>query len=134
MSVNQVNRQPNYSDLDLNFVMNPATGDVSIKKGEDAIKRSIANLLKTNFYDRPFQPGIGSDINALLFESTNSASQVILERVIRLCIENFEPRVRVQNITVSYDPDENGFNIRLEYIILNNNLPVVSTLFLERIR
>lgn len=134
MSVNQVNRQPDYSDLDLDFLMNPSTNDVSIKRGEDAIKRSIRNLIKTNYYDRLFQPGIGSDVSALLFESTNSASQVILERVIRLCIENFEPRVRVQNVTVSYDEDEYGFNVRLEYIILNNNLPVVTSLFLERIR
>jgi phage baseplate assembly protein W len=114
--------------------MNPSTNDVSIKSGNEAIKRSIRNLIFTNFYDRPFQSYIGSDVRALLFEPTTSATQFRLEKIIRVCIENFEPRVRLTGVTVSYDEDEYGFNVRLEYIILNRNEPVLTTMFLERIR
>ena len=134
MAINPINRQPDYADLDLFFVKNPSTNDVSIIKGEASIKRSIINLIKTNFYEKPFRPTFGSDVNALLFEPSTSSSQIVLERVIGLCIENFEPRVRLQNVEVSYDEDEYGFNVRLEYIILNNNLPVITSFFLERIR
>lgn len=134
MSVNQVNRQPDYTDLDLDFLMNPSTNDVTRKIGDDAIKRSIRNLLFTNFYERPFQSQIGSDVRALLFEPTTSTSGFQLEKVIRLCIENFEPRVRLNNVKVTYNEDEYGFDVRLEYIILNKNLPVVTSMFLERIR
>lgn len=134
MAINQINRQPDYSDLDLLFVNNPATNDIGIIKGEAAVKRSIANLIKTNFYEKPFRPGVGSGVTDLLFEPSTSSSQIVLERVIRLCIDNHEPRVRLQNVEVSYDEEEYGFRVRLEYVILNNNLPVVTTLFLERIR
>lgn len=130
----QINRQPDYADLDLDFLMNPATNDVSIKSGNAAIQRSIRNLIFTNYYERPFQSGIGSDVTRLLFEPTTSITKIQLEKVIRLCIENFEPRVRLQNVTVTYNEDEYGFDVRLEYIILNRNLPIITSLFLERIR
>lgn len=134
MSINQVNRQPDYSDLDLDFFMNPSTNDVVRKVGDDSIKRSIRNLIMTNYYERPFQSYIGSDVRRLLFELTTSVSHIQLEKAIRLCIDNYEPRVKLQNVTVTYNEDEYGFNVRLEYIILNRNLPVVTSMFLERIR
>lgn len=134
MSIRQINRQPDYSDLDLDFIRNPATNDVKILSGDSSIKRSLYNLMKTNYYERPFQSRIGSDIPRLLFEPTTSITQIQLEKAIRICVENFEPRIRLQNVQVSYDPDEYGFNVRLEYVILNKNAPAVTTLFLERIR
>jgi phage baseplate assembly protein W len=134
MSVNQINRDPDYSDLDLDFILNPSTNDVSRKTGNAAIQRSIRNLILTNYYERPFQSQIGSDVTRLLFEPTTSITSIQLEKVIRLCIENFEPRVRLQNVKVSYREDEYGFAVTLEYVILNRNLPVVTTMFLERIR
>jgi phage baseplate assembly protein W len=134
MFIANPNRQPDYSDLDLDFLMNRSTNDVSIKTGDAAIKRSIRNLIFTNFYERPFQSGIGSGVRDLLFEPTTTVTQFQLQKVIRLCIENFEPRVKLTNVVVSYDEDEYGFNVRLEYIILNTNLPIVTTMFLERIR
>lgn len=134
MSVNQINRDPDYSDLDLDFLLNPATNDVSRKTGNAAIQRSIRNLILTNYYERPFQSQIGSDVSRLLFEPTTSITSIQLEKVIRLCIENFEPRVKLQTVKVSYNEDEYGFAVTLEYVILNRNLPVLTTLFLERIR
>lgn len=88
----------------------------------------------TNYYERPFQSNIGSNVSALLFEPTTSITSIQLEKSITSCIELFEPRVKVQNIQVSYDPDLYGFNVRLDLIILNNNSPLTTTLFLERIR
>lgn len=134
MSAEQINRQPDYTDLDLNFIANPTTNDVNSVKGQAAITRSIKNLLMTNYYERPFQSNIGSNVSALLFEPTTSITSIQLEKSITSCIELFEPRVKVQNIQVSYDPDLYGFNVRLDLIILNNNSPLTTTLFLERIR
>ena len=129
-----VNRSPDYSDLDLDFFAHPTTGDLIRKTGEEAIKRSIRNLILTNYYDRPFRSEIGSDIQQLLFENINAITEVYLSDAITHLINRFEPRVRLQDVVVSGDPDNNGFNVRLEYVILNRELPVVSTIFLERIR
>jgi len=129
-----VSRNPDYSDLDLDFVMNPSTGDVNILNGVQDIKRAVRNLVLTNFYERKFQSNIGSDVNSLLFDLNTPLTAVYLKDAITGVINNFEPRVSLQNVTVISDPDNYAYNVTLEYIILNRDLPVVSTLFLERIR
>ena len=127
-------RAPTYSDLDLDFIAHPTTGDVVRKTGEDAIKRSVRNLILTNFYDRPFRSYIGSNAVKILFENANAITAALLKDAIREVIENYEPRVKLTNIDVEFDYDNNGYNATLRYVILNREQPSIITLFLERIR
>ena len=129
-----VNRNPDYSDLDMDFVANPATGDVNILNGEQAIKRSVRNLVLTNYYERKFNSTLGSDVSALLFDLAGPLTVINIQDAIKGVINNFEPRVRLTDVTVKDDSDNNGYNVTLEYIILNRNTAVISTMFLERIR
>lgn len=129
-----VARKKDYSDLDLDFMAHPTTGDVMKKTGVDAIKRSVRNLILTNFYDRPFRSYIGSGALKLLYENMNPITANFLNNAIREVIENYEPRVRVDDIKVNFDYDNNGYNATLFFTILNRNEPVVINLFLERIR
>ena len=71
MIVQKVTRKNDYSDLDLDFLAHPTTGDVVKKTGLDAIKRSVRNLILTNYYDKPFRPGIGSNAQKILFDNIN---------------------------------------------------------------
>ena len=129
-----ISRQPNFSDLDLDFMAHPTTGDVMKKTGVDAIKRSIRNLILTNFYDRPFRSYIGSNAQKLLFENANPLTANFLKDAIQEVITNYEPRVKVNDIRVNFDIDNNGYNAKISFVILNTNLPVAINLFLERIR
>jgi len=129
-----INRDPDYSDLDLDFFRHPTTSDVTRKTGVEAIKRSVRNLIFTNFYDRPFQSYIVSNVRALLFENADPFTAVRLKEAIETCLANFEPRISVQNVVVTEDIDNHTYNVRLEYIILNKELPVTQSVFLERIR
>lgn len=132
--VDIVARKKDYSDLDLDFMPHPTTGDVMKKTGVDAIKRSVRNLILTNFYDRPFRSYIGSGALKLLYENMNPITANFLNNAIREVVENYEPRVRVDNIIVKFDYDNNGYDATLFFTILNRNEPVVINLFLERIR
>ena len=58
----------NFSDIDLTFIANPVTGDLSKKYDENAVKQSIKNLVMTRNYERPFNSSIGSQIYNVLFE------------------------------------------------------------------
>ena len=127
-------RTPNYSDLDLDFIAHPTTGDVVRKFGEDAIKRSLRNLILTNFYEKPFRPGIGSNVTKLLFENATPIVSNLISDSIRQVVRNYEPRVDIRQIAVQFDDQNNGYNVTIAFIILNNNLPVTINLFLERIR
>ena len=129
-----VSRIPDYSDLDLNFVMNPSTGDINILTGEQDIKRAVRNLVLTNFYERKFNSIIGSDVSGLLFDLNTPFTPRYLKDAITGVINNFEPRVILQDVTVTDNSDNNGYDISISYIIINKNIPVVSTMFLERLR
>jgi phage baseplate assembly protein W len=123
-----------FKDLDLNFTSHPIKKDVSAHYNERAVINSVKNLVSTNFYERPFQPFLGSNIRALLFELVDSVVAASLERQIVETINNHEPRVSVQNITAVPFPDENGYRIRMVFFIVNNPSPITINFFLERIR
>lgn len=127
-------RKYDHSDLDLDFIANPTTGDIVRKTGVDAVKRSIRNLVLTNFYDRPFRSYIGSNAQKILFENANPLTSNFLKDAINEVITNYEPRVRIQGIQVQFDIDHNGYNAIIDFIVLNTNTPVRFNLFLERLR
>jgi phage baseplate assembly protein W len=129
-----ISRQPDYADLDLDFQINPITGDINKKKGNDAVKRSIRNLIFTNFYERLFNSSLGSDVPNLLFDNVDIVTASMLEDAIGRLINIYEPRVQITSLNVYADVDNYGFNVQLEYIILNTETPATFNLFLEKIR
>ena len=129
-----ISRSPDYSDLDLDFIPHRTTKDVLVKTGADAIKRSVRNLVLTNFYEKPFRPGIGSNAVKLLFDNMTPLVSNFLENAIYEVIQNYEPRVELIKVKVIPDYDNNGYTARLDFIVLNRNQPLTTTIFLERVR
>lgn len=123
-----------YSDIDLRFKPTLSTGDVSMKYDSQAVITSIRNLLRTNKYDRPFQPEINSNINALLFEPMTNITATLLENEIVRVIKNFEPRARINSVLVTALPDKNEFNVFLTVFIANQTQPTAINLILTRTR
>lgn len=129
-----INRRPDYSDLNLDFMAHPTTGDVMRLTGEEAIKRSVRNLVLTNFYDRPFRSYIGSNASKLLFENANALTANFLKDAIREVVGNYEPRVSVRDVTVYVDNDNNGYVATIVFSVVNRIDPLTTVIFLERIR
>ena len=123
-----------YSDLDLTFTASPATGDVSISYDEKSVIRSLRNLLMTNYYERPFQPTLGSNLNALLFEPISAITASSIETEITNVINNYEPRATIENVQVVAIPDANAFHVNLSFYIGNNTAPSAVNILLERSR
>lgn len=139
MITQKITRKFDYSDLDLDFLAHPTTGDIVKKKGIDAIKRSIRNLVLTNFYDRKFRSFIGSNVTKILFDNINPFTATFLKDAIVEVITNFEPRVKLaenenDGVIVLVDPDYNGYNVKITFTVINTGAPVTISLFLERIR
>jgi phage baseplate assembly protein W len=129
-----INRKPDYSDLNLDFMAHPTTGDVMRLTGEEAIKRSIRNLVLTNFYDRPFRSYIGSNASKLLFENADALTASFLKDAIREVIGNYEPRVSVRDVSIFVDNDNNGYVATIVFSVVNRIDPLTTVIFLERIR
>lgn len=124
----------NFVDLDLNFNIHPVKKDINVFKGEYAIINSVKNLVLTNFYERPFQPQIGSNVRRLLFENIDSIVAAQLEKAIEETIKNNEPRASVSRLIATPNPDQNRYGVYLEFFVVNSPNPITINFFLERIR
>jgi phage baseplate assembly protein W len=134
MATVTINSPRTFKDLDLNFNVHPIRKDINVHKNEFAIINSIKNLVLTNHYERPFQPELGSNIRRLLFENVDALMAAQIQREIEETINNFEPRAQVTKVTAVASPDENRYNIELEFFVINNSSPITINFFLERIR
>jgi phage baseplate assembly protein W len=132
MSTKAVNRI--YSDIDLNFLAHPNTGDVSKKYDVAAVKQSLKTLVLTNFYERPFQPKLGSPVYGMLFENIDVPTANSLKLRLELLISQYEPRVRAQEVTVVPVYDENSFRVSIYFYVVGVRDPVTFTTILKRTR
>ena len=123
-----------FRDLDLSFNIHPVKKDINKHVGVKAVINSIKNLVLTNHYEKPFQPEIGSIVRKLLFENIDELTSIALQREIAQVIANYEPRASVSKVYVFADFDNNGFNVEVEFSVINQSDPITITFFLERIR
>lgn len=123
-----------YSDIDLSFSRQPVTGDISLVLDKRAVVASIKNLLLTNFYERLWQPSLGSNLMNILFENVDPMTETTLIQEIKNVLTNFEPRATIDSITVTADVINHGYNVNLRVFIGNSTTPSNIDLFLERIR
>lgn len=123
-----------YKDLDLSFLAHPIRKDVNKHVDELAVINSVKNLLLTNRFERPFQPELGSNINALLFENMDKITASLIKREIEQTISNFEPRVGISEIVVKPNFDNNLFEVGMTFFIVNRTEPITIEFFLQRDR
>ena len=135
-SLNDISRDARqYRDLDLFFSKNQGNGDVNKITGVEAVKRSIRNLVLLNFYEKPFNPEIGSDVRYLLFENMSPLTSVVLAEAIEDVIEDFEPRARLVSVRAFPNLDRNEYEVTIEFFVVNTPTELVDmTVFLEVLR
>jgi len=124
-----------YRDLDLFFSRKNGTNDIEKITDVEAVKRSIRNLVLTNFYEKPFHPEIGSGIRDMLFENMTPITAVVLARKVEDVIENFEPRARLISVRSLPNLDRNEYEVTIEFFVVNAPTELVDmTVFLEVLR
>jgi phage baseplate assembly protein W len=123
-----------FKDLDLNFTAHPVTGDVTRRYDDEAIKRSIRNLLLTSNYERPFHSEIGCQIRSMLFEPVTPMLTAAMKRIIVDTISTFEPRAVLNDVTVTINPDNNAAYVSVLFTIVNTFSPVKLDVVIERTR
>jgi phage baseplate assembly protein W len=132
MSTKHVNKI--YSDLDLSFAAHPITGDVARKYDVNAVKQALKTLILTNYYERPFQPKLGSPVYGMMFENIDMITANSLKLRLELLINKHEPRVRSQQIDVVPLFDQNAFKVSIYFYVIGVNDPVTFSTILRRSR
>ena len=123
-----------FRDIDLDFTRNAVTNDVNVVEDVIAIKRAVKNLVQTNFYDRPFHPELGCGVRELLFENFTPMTRIFLQRKIEEVLENYEPRISLQNVAVDDDQDGNRLVVDIYFYVIGVPGPQVVSTFLQRVR
>jgi phage baseplate assembly protein W len=123
-----------YCDLDLTFNKRPGSKDVSLSFDDQAVIRSLRGLLLTDYYERLFQPGVGSGLAQLLFEPMSPTTTTSIQTLIQQTITNYEPRVKIQSVVVTENSQQNGYNVTITFFIGNATQATSINFLLQRTR
>lgn len=123
-----------YSDFLSNLNPHPVSGDITRFVNEQAVIRSIKNLIMTNRGERLYQPTIGSNIRKMLFEPMGSAAATEIASLVRETIEQHETRARLLDIQVLPQYEQNRYVVNITIIIINKSDPVNFNITLTRVR
>ena len=107
-----------FKDISMSFEVNPINADIIGVKNDTAIARSIRNLVLTTPGERFFNEDLGSGVNEVLFDNVDDISAAIIRDEIEQTIIRFEPRVKLQNVKVKGDFDNNQFDVTISYDII----------------
>ena len=112
-----------FKDINLSFKRHPVTNDVVTIRNEDAIKRSVKNIIFTILGEKPFIPLFGSVINESLFDLNTNLSEIRITDEIKSSLLNYEPRIDNIEVTVQVAPDRNEMNCTVQYDIVGLPAP-----------
>lgn len=127
-------RQSLYADFYKDMTVNPITNDLALRYDEDAVKESIKNLVLTDRGERLFQPTLGGDIRAMLFENNTPSTLKIIQEQIKSVINSYETRANVIDVQTTSNIDDNKVAVKIIFSIRNREDPITVTVFLERVR
>jgi hypothetical protein len=112
-----------FKDVSMSFKYNPLSGDLIALKNENAISRSIRNIVMTTPGEKIFDPNFGSNISDILFENVDEVSAISIRDEIENSIKNYEPRVELIDVIVDPNYDNNQFDVLIAYQIVGIDLP-----------
>ena len=112
-----------FKDINLSFKRHPVTNDVITVSDEDAIKRSVKNIIFTILGEKPFEPNFGSVINQSLFDLSTNLNEIRVSDEIKQSLLNYEPRIDNIVVTASIYPDSNELNCVVQYEIVGIPAP-----------
>ena len=113
-----------FKDISMTFQSNPLNDDLIVLKNENAIARTLRNVVFTlpgeKFFDEPF----GSRITESLFDNIDDITASIIVDEIRQSITNYEPRVKLEDVKAYHDYEGNGFDVVITYEIIGADIPL----------
>tara|TARA_A100001388_G_C28469907_1_gene357250 strand:- start:207 stop:608 length:402 start_codon:yes stop_codon:yes gene_type:complete len=112
-----------FKDISMSFETNPLNDDLIALKNSSAIARSIRNIVFTQPGEKFFNPEFGSRVSESLFEIVDEVSSIAIRDEIRSSIINYEPRVKLLDVVVIPNVDDNEMNVTVKYRIIGIDIP-----------
>ena len=121
MPIERVSR--GFKDISMTFQSNPLNDDLIAIKNENAIARSLRNIVFTTPGEKFFNESFGSRISESVFENIDSITATIIADEIRESITNYEPRVDLESVKTFPNYETNGFDVVIKYNVIGTEIP-----------
>ena len=112
-----------FKDISMTFQANPLNDDLIALKNENAIARSIRNIVFTLPGEKFFNASFGSRITESLFENIDDITSTIIVDEITQSIENYEERFKLLDVQASPNYDNNSYDLTIRYLIIGRDIP-----------
>ncbi len=107
-----------FKDISMSFQANPLSNDLIALKNENAIARSVRNIIFTVPGEKVFNPDFGTNITDSLFELLDETSATVIKDQITYSLETYEQRISLIDVIVVPDFDNNGYDVEISYRIV----------------
>ena len=107
-----------FKDISMSFQANPLSNDLIALKNENAIARSVRNIIFTAPGEKMFNPDFGTNITDSLFELLDEISGTVIKDRITYSLETYEQRISLIDVIVVPDFDNNGYDVEISYRII----------------
>lgn len=123
-----------FSDFLTDLDAHPITKQLARVTDADSVAQSIRNLVLTNLGERPFQPNLGSDVLAALFDPADEITATRITEAIRNVVEYSEPRAQLLDVSVTLGPNDNTMVATIIFSLINSREPQRLDILLKRVR
>tara|TARA_B100001778_G_C18005105_1_gene369596 strand:- start:31 stop:432 length:402 start_codon:yes stop_codon:yes gene_type:complete len=121
MAIKRISRA--YKDISLSFDPHPVSNDLKVLKNENAIRRSVRNIVQTIPTEKFFNPLFGSDVYRSLFDFVDFGTASNIQGQIEIALDNYEARIDNVIVEVDPQPDLNSFEVIITYDIIGQEFP-----------
>jgi len=128
MAIKRISRA--FKDISLSFNPHPITKDLTILKNENAIKKSVRNLVQTIPTERFFNSSLGSEVRDSLFDFIDVGTASVIQNQIQITLENFEPRIDNVTVEVEPRPEVNEFEVTVFFTVVGQDIPTQEFTFM----
>jgi len=87
---------------------------------ENAINNAIDNIIFTKPGERVGDPEFGCKASELLFDQMSFITEHLLHEIIEDAITKYEPRIDLNNVEVTAEPDKNYYSVLITYDIIKS--------------
>ena len=112
-----------FKDISMTFQSNPLNDDLIAVKNENAIARSLRNIVFTLPGEKFFNESFGSRITESLFDNIDEITAAVIVDEITDSINSYEPRVQLGSVEAFPDYENNSFDVVIVYDIIGAEIP-----------
>ena len=112
-----------FKDISMTFQSNPLNDDLIAIKNENAIARSLRNIVFTLPGEKFFNQSFGSRISRSLFDNIDEITSAVIVDEIRDSLDRYEPRAKINDVKAFPDYENNGFDVIIKYDIIGSEVP-----------